>query len=72
MSIQDGESTSLSLPQWGFDDGAGCAVESGVFTLVAEVPELGLATSRLVEYHSSEVNPKNRSVEVAPIPILTA
>ena len=57
VAIQEGDSTSLSLPQWGFDDGAGCVVESGVFTLVAEVPELGLATSRMVEYHSSEVNP---------------
>ena len=47
----------LTLPQWNFYDTAGCMVEPGSYTVVAEVPEHGLIASEVVEFISAEVNP---------------
>ena len=47
----------LTLPQWNFYDSEGCMVQPGTYTVVAEVPEHDLITSKTVEFLSVEANP---------------
>ena len=56
LTVNSDEPERLSLPQWNFFDMNGCRVGPGVYTIVAEVPEHGLTTSKDVRFHSSETN----------------
>ena len=57
MVVTPDEPERLTLPQWNFYDDAGCMVEPGTYTVVAEVPEHGLSLSERIEFSSLEANP---------------
>ena len=57
VTVEPATPERLTLPQWNFYDAAGCMVEPGSYTVVAEVPEHGLIASKTVEFFSVEANP---------------
>ena len=56
LTLSD-EPERFTLPQWYFYLENGCRAEPGTYTVIAEVPEHGLAASQHIEYTSMEANP---------------
>ena len=57
MALSTGETERFTLPQWNFFTAEGCMAEPGVYTVVAELPELGMSTTERIDFHPGEVNP---------------
>ena len=56
MTVDD-EPEILTLPQWNFYAANGCRVQSGTYTVIAELPEHGMVTTQHIEYTSMDINP---------------
>ena len=57
MTLSNGETERFTLPQWNFFTADGCKAEPGVYTVVAELPELGMSTTQRIDFHPGETNP---------------
>ena len=57
MALSTGETERFTLPQWNFFTADGCKAEPGVYTVVAELPELGMSTTQRIDFHPGEINP---------------
>ena len=57
MALSTGEIERFTLPQWNFFTADGCKAEPGVYTVVAELPELGMSTTQRIDFHPGETNP---------------
>ena len=57
MALSTGETERFTLPQWNFFTADGCKAEPGVYTVVAELPELGMSTTQRIDFHPGETNP---------------
>jgi len=57
MTLSNGETERFTLPQWNFFTADGCRAEPGVYTVVAELPELGMSTTQRIDFHPGETNP---------------
>ena len=57
MALSTGEIERFTLPQWNFFTTDGCKAEPGVYTVVAELPELGMSTTQRIDFHPGETNP---------------
>ena len=53
MTVDD-EPKRLTLPQWNFYTSDGCRVQSGTYTVIAELPEQGMVTTQHIEYTSMD------------------
>ena len=57
MALDSDETERFTLPQWNFFTADGCMAEPGVYTVVAELPELGMSATQRLDFHPGEANP---------------
>ena len=57
MTLDSEETERFTLPQWNFFTADGCKAEPGVYTVVAELPELGMSATQRLDFHPGEANP---------------
>ena len=57
MALDSDETERFTLPQWNFFTADGCKAEPGVYTVVAELPELGMSATQRLDFHPGEANP---------------
>ena len=51
--LDQNEQLQFTLPDWTFTDLEGCEVNTGAYTIVAEIPEFHLSTTQIISYEKT-------------------